>query len=454
MENKFDVIIVGGGPGGYKAGTYFSNKGLKVALIEKDNNLGGVCLNRGCIPTKTLLTNSNVYKMIKFANKYGIDLDLSSLKMNWSKAIERKNQVITKLDMGIKFLMKRGNITVIKGNAKAVDKNTLDVNGVNYHFDKMIIATGSTPIKLNLPGFEQGYASHKIMTSDEALSLDKIPSSLTIIGGGVIGVEFANLFNNFGTKVTILEGSEFALNALDDDIKKEMNKILLRDGIEIKTKIKVMSFENDAIHYQDEHGAAHSINSEKVLVSIGRKANSHGFENIGLEINPRGSIVTNDKMQTNHHHIFAIGDVTTSKMLAHVAYGQARVAVHSILGKEDKVDLDKIPNCIYTYPEVASVGLNESEIKAKGFEYKVLKYQMGNVGKALADGNTDGFVKLIVDIKTNKLLGGHIIATHATDMISEIVVGVEADLTIHHFANAIHPHPSLSEAIQEAAELF
>ncbi|QHX37023.1 dihydrolipoyl dehydrogenase [Spiroplasma sp. BIUS-1] len=458
-ENHYEVIVIGAGVGGYVSAIKCAQLGLKTLIVEK-GNYGGVCLNIGCIPTKTLLKSAYLYEQItKRADKYGIQVDVSGVKADWKAIQARKDDVVGKLTTGVKGLLKKNKVTSVEGIAKAIDKNTVEVNGKQYTCDNMIVATGSVPNHFDLPGAKEAMESGFLIDSTGALSLPKIPKELVIIGGGVIGIEFACVYKRLGTKVTVLQFLPTILEMLDSDVSKEMTKELLsRGNLEIIYGVSTKSFGKNEVVYEKD-GKEYKIKADYCLQSVGRKVVNEGFTNINLDINERGHINVNEYCETNVDGVYSIGDVTGKMMLAHVASHQGIIAANRIakrLGKEHADDLtmnfDRVPSCIYTYPEVAAVGKTEDELKKAGTDYKVYKFPFAAIGKALADGNTGGFVKLICEPKYKQVLGCHIISNTATDMISEITTVMESEATISEIARAIHPHPSLSEAIGEAAE--
>lgn len=446
----YELVIIGSGPGGYVAGEYASKNGLQTLVIESDN-FGGVCLNKGCIPTKTLLKSSKIIEYIDLASKYGVDgIDLNAISLNWSKIQERKNQVVTQLQNGINGLLKSAKVDVIKGKASVIDEKTLTVNDETITFDKLIIATGSTPRKLNLPGFELGYNQGKIITSDEALILPEIPKKFTVIGGGVIGVEFATLYAGLGSEVTILQGVDRILEILDTDISKEITSLLLKSNVKIITNAKILEYKDGIISYEVD-GKIETNEADVTLVSVGRVPTTDAVQSLHLETAPNGSIVTNEHMETSIKNIYAIGDCTSKIMLAHTAHKNALVAVDNILGKKNKYEPLKVPSCIYTHPEVASIGKTEDELIKENIPYYKAKTPMSHIGKALADGEATGFLKLLVSKDHGEILGCHIIASTASDIIGEIALAMELEATIYDLTNTIHPHPSVSEIVWETA---
>nr|VZS00640.1 Dihydrolipoyl dehydrogenase [Mycoplasma feriruminatoris] len=460
IEDTFDVCVIGAGIGGYVTAIKSAQLGLKTLIIEKQY-YGGVCLNVGCIPTKTLLKTSHVYHDIMHkAKELGIVLqNTENVVIDWAQALERKNGVVKKLTGGVKYLLDKNKVTQIKGEAVALDKNTISVNNKNYRVNNLVIASGSTPNHLPLPGFDQGRKDGIIIDSTGILSVPKIPETLVVIGGGVIGIEFSCLFASLGTKVTVLQGLPTVLEMLDKDIIDAMTKELKnRYNIEVITNASVKEFKDGAVVYQI-YGKDQMIKGEYVLESVGRKTSITGFENIGLELTPRNGIVVNEYQETNLENVYAIGDVIGKAMLAQTAVKGAIVAANRIAKKANKehaedivMDYNKVPSCIYTHPEVSMIGKTEQQLKQENIEYKAFKFPFSAIGKALADDDTSGFVKIIVEPKYKTILGAHIIGNRATEMISEITAVIECEGTITEIANTIHPHPTMSEAIGEAAE--
>lgn len=450
---KYQIAIIGSGPGGYTAAEIAGKAGLKTLIIEKEE-FGGLCLNKGCIPTKTLLKSAKVLDYIHHSKEYGIDgINNQEIKINWTKIQDRKKLVIKKLVSGVSEIIKAAKADIIIGEAKVMEDHMLVVNGEKISFDYLVIATGTSARLMNLPGFSQGYQSGKVITSDEALSLAAIPKTLTVIGGGVIGVEFAALYAELGTQVTILQGVDRILEVLDHDVSHEITQLLKKKNINILTNVVVKEYAPGKVIYQ-HNNEEKSIASEYTLVSIGRIPNLDALKAIDLKINDQGSIVVNNQLRTSINHIYAIGDVSSSIMLAHVAYKNAQVAINTILGKDSKMNFNSIPSCIYTYPEVASVGKTEEELIALKTEYYKLKLPMAHIGKALADNEAIGFIKMMVGKEYGEILGAHIIASTASDLIGEIACVIDLEGTIFDLQNSIHPHPSISEAIYEIARKF
>src|SRR5690554_1670577 len=445
---KYDIVILGGGPGGYVAAIKASQLGAKTAIIEK-NALGGVCLNWGCIPTKTLLKSAKVYHYIKNSSFFGIDIDDDNkIYVNWPNMIKRKNTVVKKLTGGVKVLLDKNGVDTFIGEGKVIDKNTIQVNKDKISTNNLIIATGSKPFIPPIKGIDKAKESKYVLTSKDILDLKELPKKLVIVGGGVIGVEFASLFSELNCEVTILEKAPNILLSVDSDIRKVMLRKLKKLGIKIRTEADVVEIGEDSVSYKLKN-KIEKINSDKVLISIGTRPNIESIKTLGLELD-KSAIKTNEKLETSVNGVYAIGDVNGKYMLAHVASHEGIVAVENILGKNSKIDYEKIPSAIYTSPEIAFVGISEDEAKARGLDVKVGQFPLGANGKALAEAESDGIIKVIADRKYGEILGVHILSPNATDMIAELVVTMNLEGTIHDVANSIHPHPTFSEAIMEA----
>ncbi|WP_374719793.1 dihydrolipoyl dehydrogenase [Parageobacillus toebii] len=463
MAKEYDLVILGGGTGGYVAAIRASQLGLKTAVVEK-GKLGGTCLHAGCIPSKALLRSAEVYAQTKKSEAFGIIA--SDVRLDFAKVQARKSAIVEQLHKGVQHLMKKGKIDVYAGIGRILGPSifspmpgTISVEMNDGSENEMlvpknvIIATGSRP--RTLPGLE--IDGELVITSDEALQMEILPSSIIIVGGGVIGIEWASMLNDFGVEVTVLEYADRILPTEDRDVSKEVEKLLKRRGITIVTEAKVLPEtleKRNGVTIKAEHkGEQKSFTAEKLLVSVGRQANVEG---IGLEntdiVVEKGFIQTNEFYQTKESHIYAIGDVIGGLQLAHVASHEGIVAVEHIAGQNPSpIDYTMVSKCVYSRPEVASVGLTEEEAKAKGYEVKVGKFPFKAIGKALVFGEAEGFVKIVADQKTNDLLGIHMVGPHVTDMISEAGLARVLDATPWEVAHTIHPHPTLSEAMAEAA---
>lgn len=464
MAKEYDLVILGGGTGGYVAAIRASQLGLKTAIVEK-GNLGGTCLHKGCIPSKALLRSAEVYATTKKSDEFGITV--GDVQLNFPRVQERKEKIVEQLFKGVQHLMKKGKIDVFEGTGRILGPSifspmpgTISVEMNNGEENEMlipknvIIATGSRP--KSLPGLEIDGAH--VLSSDDALELKELPKSIIIVGGGVIGIEWASMLNDFGVDVTIIEYSDRIAPTEDHEISKEIARILKKKGVKIITGAMVLSEtlvkDNNQVTISAEiKGEKQSFSGEKILVSVGRMANT---ENIGLQNTEikleKGYIQVNEYYQTKESHIYAIGDVIGGLQLAHVASHEGIVAVEHIAGeKPTPIDYSLISKCIYSNPEMASVGFTENEAIDKGYEVKVGKFSFRAIGKALVYGEADGFVKIVADKATNDILGIHMIGPHVTDMISEAGLARVLDATPWEVAHTIHPHPSLSEAIGEAA---
>ncbi|ASK63254.1 dihydrolipoyl dehydrogenase [Virgibacillus phasianinus] len=463
MAEEYDLVVLGGGTGGYVAAIRAAQIGLQVAIVEK-GDLGGTCLHRGCIPSKALLRSAEVYRQTKEASEYGIDTKDTTL--NFTKVQERKDRVVRTLHQGVQGLMKKGKIDVYEGFGRILGPSifspmpgTISIEYANGDENTMLvpknvlIATGSKP--KSLPGLE--IDGKHVMTSDEALQMEELPKSIIIVGGGVIGIEWASMLADFDVDVTVIEYLDQILPTEDEAIAKEVEKLLKKKGITFVKGAKVLpdtlSTDSGVKIEAEINNSNKSFQADKMLVSVGREANTTniGLENTDIEIE-KGFVQTNAYFQTKESHIYAIGDVIGGMQLAHVASHEGIVAVeHMADHNPSPIEYDNIPTCIYSNPEVASVGLTEKKAKEEGFEIKVGKFPFKAIGKALVHGESDGFVKIIADKKTDDLLGCHMIGPHVTDIISEAGLAKVLDATPWEVADSIHPHPTLSEVMGEAA---
>ncbi len=448
--DRYDLIVIGGGPGGYVAAIKAAQLGGKVAVIEKEK-LGGVCLNWGCIPTKTLLKTAKLYEDILRGEEFGIvGIDDADIKVDWNLLSKRKDQVVKKLVSGIYTLFKKNKIDLYEGMGKVIDKNNVEVNGEIVTGKNLIIATGA---KDNLPpidGLDTALESGKIINSKGALQLEEIPKDLVIIGGGAIAVEFATIFNSIGSNVTLIQRSSHILSSTEKEMATTLQKHLIREGINIVTDTKLKSIREDGVIIEHK-GEEKVFKGDKYLISLGLKPQLKGIENLDLELDSKGFVKTNERMETNIEGVYAIGDLNGKFALAHVASAEGIVAAENIMGKDSTMNYSIVPSCIYTFPELASVGLTEEEAKEKGYDITVSKFPLAANGKALAEGETLGFAKIIADNEYGEVIGVHIMASNATDMISEAIVAMQLESTVYDIAKAIHPHPTLSETVMEAA---
>jgi len=450
MQN-YDVIVLGGGPGGYVAAIKSAQLGYKTALVEK-HKIGGVCLNYGCIPTKTLLKTAKLYKDIQHAKVFGIHIpNVEEVRVDWKQMMVRKDKIVGQLTSGVSTLLAHNNVQVYEGMGTVLDKHHLKVNDDTLNFKYLIVATGSSTASPDILGLKEAMEQGIVIDSTGAIALDQQPKKMTILGGGVIGVEFATLYNALGTEVTLLQRSSEILSFLDKDVKETMQRHLIKTGVNIIANAKVKAIDGNKVIYSKE-GKDYSVESDKILVSLGRTPNLDGLEVLNLKTNPKG-IEVDKYLRTSTDHIYAIGDVNGKYMLAHVASAEGIAALEHIHGEDSFVDYKKIPSCIYSFPEVGTAGLTEIEAREQGFDIMVSKFPISVNGKALAEGESVGFVKIIADKTYGEVLGVHIIAAHATDMIAEAVATMQMEGTIHDLAKAVHPHPTLSEVVMEAAHL-
>lgn len=446
-----DICILGGGPAGYVAAIRASQLGAKVVLVE-NREIGGTCLNRGCIPTKALLKTAEALGMIKKSKEFGILAAISGTDIK--NAFARKDRIVKSLCVGLEHLMAKNSIMVLSGkgtilNAGEVTVTTQEKTAA-VNCKKLLITTGSEPAIPGIPGAEQD----NVLTSDDALELEEIPESITIIGAGAIGLEFATWFQSLGSKVTVVEMMENILPGEDKEVTTELLKIMKRQGIKFLLGARVKEIrktENGLETKIESNGKLQNILSEKVLLAAGRKLNSISPDIVSLGASViNGAIVVNEHMETSVPNVYAAGDIVGGKLLAHLAFAQGRVAAENALGIKSRINENAVPACVYTSPEVASVGLSKEEAVHKGIEVKIGRFDFRNNGRALCLGEREGFVKVVTDGKTGVILGAVILGHNASELISELTLAVSAGIKAEVLADLIHPHPTLSEAVMEA----
>ncbi len=446
-----DIVIIGGGPGGYVAAIRAAQLGAQVVVVEKDR-LGGVCLNRGCIPTKTLLAGAALKKALARASEFG--LSLGEVKMDYAVLAARKDAVVARLVQGIQFLFKKHKIEVITGRGRLAAPGRVAVElpgGKQEELEArtVILATGSRPALSEA----LGYNGRTIVTSDEALAWQTLPESLLIIGGGVIGCEFAVLYAILGVRVTILEALPGIIAPADQEIARTMQGLLKKQGIAIQTGVTIAALQEQGGQVIARLADGREVQGEKALISIGRRfvTEGLGLEEAGVARGGRGEVVVDAHLQTSQPGVYAIGDLTGRLQLAHVAYAQGMTAVKNILEGPAAMDYRTVPNCIYTIPEIAWVGLTSQEAEAQGLKIKIGKFPFLASGKAATGGETEGQVKIITEAETGRIIGVHILGPHATELIAEATLAMQHNLTARQLADTMHAHPTLSEALGEAA---
>ena len=453
--NKFEVVVIGSGPGGYVCAIRLAQLGFKTAIIEKYNSLGGTCLNVGCIPSKTLLDSSHHYHdIMKNANSHGIEID-GEVKLDFQKMIDRKNKVVDQTVKGINFLMDKNKITVFNGFGSFIDSSSILIKetGEKIRFDKCVIATGSKPASLPFINLDK----KRVLTSTEALSLKEIPKHLVIVGGGVIGLELGQVYKRLGSDVSVIEYSNKITPFMDKDISKELLKIFKKEKINFYLSHKVFEVQNKGqsvlVKAKDIDDKIVEFNSDYCLVSVGRKAYTDGLNlsNIDVACDSNGKIMVNNKFETSTENIYAIGDVISGPMLAHKAEEEGIAVAEIMKNQKPHIDYNLIPNVIYTWPEVASVGKTEDQLIKENYDIKVGKFPMRALGRSRASNDLDGFVKIIADKKSDEILGVHIIGARAADLIIEGVTAMEFKASCEDISMMSHPHPTYSEAMKEAA---
>ena len=449
----FDLVVIGGGPGGYLAAERAGHAGLKTLVIEK-REFGGVCLNEGCVPSKTFLNSAKVLDYANHASNYGVTVN-GETTIDQKKVVERKNGVVKMLVSGVKGQLKRNKVKMISAEAfiegKVDEGFAIKAGDEKVIAKRLIVATGSMPVVPPIPGLKENIESGLVMTNREILDLEVIPKTLTIIGGGVIGLEMASYFSSVGTKVTVVEMLNKIAGPTENEISSILQKSLEKKGIVFNLGAKVTAIEKDGVVYEKD-GKVEKIVAEKVLLSIGRRAVTQGFglENINVALE-RGAIITDEQMRTNIANVYAVGDVNGKVMLAHTAYREAEVAVNTILGKKDAMRYNVIPSVIYTNPEIGSVGETEESAKAKGLDVKCVNIPLTYSGRYIAE-NSDlcGICKIVVNNKTNTLIGAHIIGSYSGEYIVAVSAMIDLEVDIDNIKKLVFPHPTVCEIVREA----
>ncbi|MGI9042707.1 MAG: dihydrolipoyl dehydrogenase [Gemmatimonadaceae bacterium] len=455
-EKQADVVIIGGGPGGYVAAIRAAQLGLSTVCVEMDKTLGGTCVNVGCIPSKALLTSSEHYEFARLhAAEHGVKIEGVSADLD--TMLKRKDSVVAQNTKGIEFLFRKNKIEWAKGRGTLNKGNVVEVTAgdggtTTYQAKNVIIATGSVPIELPFLRFDE----ERVLSNVGALRIAEIPKHLIVIGGGVIGLELGSVWRRLGAKVTIVELFPTILPGNDEDVIREADKIFRKQGLEIRTGTKVVDARphGDKINiFVEKDGASETLDADYVLVSVGRKPSLNGIDAgaLGLELGKRGEITVDEQMRTNLPGVFAIGDAVGGKLLAHKAEEEGVIAAEVIAGHKARMDHKSMPSVVYTWPEIATVGLAEHEVKESGREYRTGKFPFSANGRARTMGETGGFVKFISDAATDELLGCHIIGPNASDLIQEVVLAFEYRGTSEDIGITVHSHPTLSETVKEAA---
>lgn len=445
---NYQVIIIGGGPAGYTAAEAAGKAGLSVLLIEKQN-LGGVCLNEGCIPTKTLLYSAKTYDGAKHASKYAVMA--SEVSFDLAKIIARKSKVVRKLVLGVKGKLTTNQVTIVAGQAEIIDKNTVRCGEENYQGEHLILCTGSETFIPPIPGIESvDYWTHR-----EALNNKELPTSLIVVGGGVIGMEFASFFNSLGVEVTVVEMLDEILGGMDKELSALLRAEYAKRGIKFLLSTKVVSLsqqEEITVTYENAEGAG-SISATKLIMSVGRRPVTKGFglEKLNLQRTERGNILVNDKMQSSLPNVYVCGDLTGFSLLAHTAVREAEVAVHTIIGKEDTMSYRAIPGVVYTNPEIAGVGDTEEALKAKGMAYRAVQLPMAYSGRFVAENEgINGVCKVLLSEADNTVLGVHVLGNPASEIITIAGMAIEMNLTAAAWKKFVFPHPTVAEIFREA----
>ena len=457
MSDRFQAVVIGGGPGGYVCAIRLAQLGLKTACIESRDSLGGTCLNIGCIPSKSLLNLSEEFHKAKNLSNKGIEV--GEIKLNLSKMMKNKDKAVTVLTKGVEFLLKKNKVTYFKGTGSFKSKNEILIkeNGNKketlINADKIVIATGSLPVSLSGIEFDEKI----IVSSTGALKLDKVPNKMIVVGGGYIGLEMGSVWSRLGAEVQVVEFLDHITPGMDKEISLEFMKILKKQGIKFNMQHKVETIKKSnsgaVVSTVDKDGNKNNFDCDVVLISVGRKPNTEGLnlESTGIELDEKKRIKTDKIFKTNVHNIFAIGDVIDGPMLAHKAEDEGIAVAENIAGQSGHVNYDTIPGVVYTSPEVASIGKTEEQLKQANVNYKTGKFSFMANSRAKAIDDAEGFVKILADEKTDKVLGAHIIGPHAGELIAEIGIAMEFGASSEDIARTCHAHPTFSEAVKEAA---
>jgi dihydrolipoamide dehydrogenase len=441
-----DVVVIGGGPGGYVAAIRAAQLGARTVLVEK-NKLGGTCLNVGCIPTKVLLHSVEVLEMAKNAASFGVQAE--NVKPDIARMMKRKDDIVKRLVTGVGFLMKKNGIEVIEAEGKLLKDRVVQAGDRTIRAKNVILALGSVIAHVNIPGLEE------YLTSDDCLAMAEIPESMVVIGAGAVGMEFAYMYHKLGTKVTVVEMMPQILPNIDSECAAQLHRSLSKDGMRIYTSAQVQSARRAdgawELEVSTEKGPQ-KVTAQKVLMAVGRipATDGAGLEEVGVKLSKR-AIVVDDHMRTSVPGVYAVGDVVGGLQLAHKASEEGKVAAENCCGLDVKMDYRFIPGAVYTNPEIATVGLTEEQARESGYDVRVGRFSFQALGKALAIGSREGMVKVVVDAKYGEILGVHMVGPHVTDLISEAVVAMKAEATVEELGRAVHPHPTLPEAIMEAA---
>jgi dihydrolipoyl dehydrogenase len=456
-QAPFDVVIIGAGPGGYVAAIRAGQLGLRTAVVERDTRLGGTCLLRGCIPTKALLRDAHLLQEVRKASRQGL-FKIGELEVNFDKIQERKSDIVAKNASGVEFLFRKNKVTTFKGTAKIISPTRVDVSGdgtsTELNAKNIVIATGSEA--KSLPGYNVD--EKRIITNVGALDMAQIPKAMVVVGAGAVGVEFASIYNSFGTKVTLIEVLPNVVPLEDEEVSRELKRVFTRKGIEVHTKAKLEgATEKDGgveVTFQTEKGEVKKLLVDKLLMATGRGPNTTdiGLEKLGIATE-RGFVKVNAYMETGVKGVYAVGDIIPTPQLAHVAFQEGIVAVEKIAGKNPAtINYQQVPNCTYCDPQVASVGLTEAKAREQGFKVKVGKFPFTAVAKAKIEDASEGFIKVVADDKYGEILGVHMIGGSVTEMIAEAVASMSLEGTVDDLIHTIHAHPTLAEGFHEAME--